>query len=135
MSRVEVNNKSPVETDHKSLEEISNKSLEVSNKSLEEVSNKYPKGIPYIIGNELAERFSYYGMKAILVVFMTQYLMSSGKLSPMNENEATTWYHVFSMANYFFPIIGAVISDVLWGKYKTINKIDSIRWKLARYKL
>lgn len=81
---------------------------------------KYPKGIPYIIGNELAERFSYYGMRAILVVFMTQYLMSDGRLDPMNDNEATTWYHLFSMANYFFPIIGAIVSDVLWGKYKTI---------------
>ncbi|MBV6478063.1 MAG: Dipeptide and tripeptide permease A [Ignavibacteria bacterium] len=81
---------------------------------------KYPKGIPYIIGNELSERFSYYGMKTILVIFMTQYLMSSGKADPMNENEATTWFHVFSMVNYFFPIIGAIISDVFWGKYKTI---------------
>lgn len=86
----------------------------------EEVSNKYPKGIPYIIGNELSERFSYYGMRAILVVFMTQYLMTGSRPDPMDENEATTWYHIFSMANYFFPIIGAVISDVLWGKYKTI---------------
>ena len=81
---------------------------------------KYPKGIPYIIGNELAERFSYYGMRAILVVFMTQFLMSKGVVDPMNENEATTWYHLFTMANYFFPIVGAIISDVLWGKYKTI---------------
>jgi len=91
-----------------------------------EISNKYPKGIPYIIGNELAERFSYYGMRAILVVFMTQYLMSSGKLNPMNDNEATTWYHLFSMANYFFPIIGAVVSDVLWGKYKTIITLSVV---------
>ncbi|MFZ1321044.1 MAG: POT family MFS transporter [Ignavibacteria bacterium] len=83
-------------------------------------SNKFPKGIPYIIGNELAERFSYYGMKGILVVFMTQYLMGSDGLDVMNDNEATKWYHVFSMATYFFPIIGAIISDVFWGKYKTI---------------
>jgi len=86
----------------------------------EEVKLKYPKGIPYIIGNELSERFSYYGMRAILVVFMTQYLMSHGKPDPMSENEATTWYHLFSMVNYFTPILGAVLSDVLWGKYKTI---------------
>ncbi len=86
----------------------------------EEVKLKYPKGIPYIIGNELSERFSYYGMRAILVVFMTQYLMSQGKPDPMSENEATTWYHLFSMVNYFTPIIGAVVADVLWGKYKTI---------------
>ena len=33
-----------------------------------------PPGIPYIIGNEAAERFSFYGMRAILVVFMTKYL-------------------------------------------------------------
>ena len=38
-------------------------------------SNHMPNGIPYIIGNELAERFSFYGMKCILVVFMTKYLM------------------------------------------------------------
>lgn len=84
-------------------------------------SNKMPKGIPYIIGNELAERFSYYGMKAILVVFMTQYIMNSqGVVTPMSDNEATAWFHYFSMANYFFPILGAIIADVYWGKYKTI---------------
>ena len=91
-----------------------------------ESSIKYPKGIPYIIGNELAERFSYYGMRAILVVFMTQHLMSSGKLNPMSENEATTYYHLFSMANYFFPIVGAILSDVIWGKYKTIISLSIV---------
>ena len=40
-------------------------------------SKHIPKGIPYIIGNELAERFSFYGMKCILVVFMTKYLMNN----------------------------------------------------------
>lgn len=89
--------------------------------------NKMPKGIPYIIGNELAERFSYYGMKTILVVFMTQYIMNrSGQVEPMSEADATTWYHYFSMANYFFPIIGAIISDVLWGKYKTIMTLSVV---------
>ena len=47
-------------------------------------SKNMPKGIPYIIGNELAERFSFYGMKCILVVFMTKYLLDSqGNKSPM----------------------------------------------------
>ena len=42
-----------------------------------------PAGIPYIVGNEAAERFSFYGMRAILVVFMTQYLRDrSGALAP-----------------------------------------------------
>ena len=35
-----------------------------------------PSSIPYLVTNEAAERFSYYGMRAILVVFMTEYLLS-----------------------------------------------------------
>ncbi len=82
---------------------------------------KYPAGIPYIIGNEAAERFSYYGMRAILAIFMTKYLMDQdGNLAVMGEAEATAWFHTFTMANYFFPILGAILSDVFWGKYKTI---------------
>ncbi len=81
----------------------------------------HPPGIPFIIGNEAAERFSYYGMKTILVVFMTTLLASrEGALAPMSETEASGWFHVFGMANYFFPIFGALLSDILWGKYKTI---------------
>ena len=46
-----------------------------------------PPGIPYIIGNEAAERFSFYGMRSILTVFMTTYLMSAGgKLAVMSDN-------------------------------------------------
>ena len=48
-----------------------------------------PTGIPYIIGNEAAERFSYYGMRTILVVFMTQYLMdSAGAPDFLSKEEA-----------------------------------------------
>ena len=48
-----------------------------------------PSGVPYIIGNEAAERFSFYGMKTILVIFMTKYLMDqSGALDVMNREEA-----------------------------------------------
>jgi len=80
-----------------------------------------PPGIPYIVGNEAAERFSFYGMRAILVVFMVHYLRDrTGKLAPMSDNDADTWYHVFLASNYFFPIFGAFLSDGFWGKYRTI---------------
>ena len=62
-----------------------------------------PKGIPFIIGNEAAERFSYYGMKAILTIFMVKYLQ-------MNDSTATEWYHNFGTAVYFLPIFGALLS-------------------------
>jgi POT family proton-dependent oligopeptide transporter len=80
-----------------------------------------PPGIGYIIGNETAERFSYYGMRAILIVFMTQYLLSAdGASALMNEDAAKGWFHLFVSAVYFTPLLGALIADGLLGKYRTI---------------
>ena len=59
-----------------------------------EPSEKMPRGIPYIIGNEAAERYSFYGMRAILVVFMTKFLLNAqGELDVMTEEQAKTWFH------------------------------------------
>ena len=80
-----------------------------------------PLGILFIVGNELAERFSFYGMKGILTIFMTKHLLdSTGALAALGENEAKGVYHLFTAGAYFFPLIGAIIADVYWGKYKTI---------------
>ena len=90
-------------------------------------TNSMPKGIPYIIGNELAERFSFYGMKCILIIFMTQYLINDNNaLDPMSDTEATKWYHLFTSAVYFTPIFGALLSDIFIGKFKTILLLSII---------
>jgi len=82
---------------------------------------KMPDGIPYIIANEAAERFSFYGMRSILTIYMTTYLINpEGSLDIMSENEAKTYFHLFVFAVYFFPIVGALIADRFWGKFKTI---------------
>jgi POT family proton-dependent oligopeptide transporter len=82
---------------------------------------RHPPGLGYIVGNEAAERFSYYGMKSILVVFMTTQLMTrAGAPDSMSSSEATFWYHIFTMGNYLFPLVGALLADVVWGKYPTI---------------
>lgn len=92
-----------------------------------EVSAKQmPKGVPYIIGNEAAERFSFYGMKTILMIFMTKYLMDRLGKNAFTEAEAMVWYHNFTSAVYFFPLIGALISDIFWGKYKTIMNLSIV---------
>lgn len=80
-----------------------------------------PAGVPYIVGNEAAERFSFYGMRTILVIFMTKHLLDyQGEPAPMDEATAKAWFHYFVSSVYFFPILGAVISDWLFGKYYTI---------------
>ena len=75
----------------------------------------------YIVGNEAAERFSFYGMRAILFLFLTEHLLDrSGNLAPLDDVTATIWQHRFVSAVYFFPILGAIFSDWLFGKYRTI---------------
>ncbi len=84
-------------------------------------SDRMPTGIPYIVGNEGAERFSYYGMRAILVVFMTHYLLGrNGALEVMDESDAKYWYHLFVSSVYFLPFLGAILADAFLGKYRTI---------------
>jgi len=90
-------------------------------------STRMPSGIPYIVGNEAAERFSYYGMRTVLVIFMTTHLMgASGALDTMGDEEATAWYHVFTSAVYFFPLLGAILADALLGKYPTILALSLV---------
>ena len=84
-------------------------------------TSRLPAGIPFIIANEAAERFSFYGMRAVLVVFMTQYLLGAdGMPDGMGEAEAKGWFHLFVSAVYFTPLLGALLSDGILGKYRSI---------------
>ena len=79
-----------------------------------------PPGLGHILVNETAERFSFYGMKAILVVYMSQHLTDAAGRPAMSETEARERYHEFTMAVYATPVIGALSAEVLLGKYRTI---------------
>ena len=84
-------------------------------------SKKMPTGIPCILSNECFERFSFYGVNCILVIFMTKYLMGpGGVLNVMGAEDAKVYFHWFVAAMYFTPIIGALFSDIWLGKYRTI---------------
>jgi len=80
-----------------------------------------PAGVPYILFNEMGERFAFYGMRCILVIFMTKYLLNTaGGLDPMTGNQSKTYFHLFVASVYFTPLIGALLSDIWMGKYRTI---------------
>jgi proton-dependent oligopeptide transporter, POT family len=81
--------------------------------------DRMPKGIPFIVANEFAERFCYYGINAILTIYMTQFLR-------VGDADATTYHSLFKSAAYFSPLIGAIVSDVLWGKFRTIVTFSMI---------
>lgn len=59
---------------------------------------RYPLQVFFIIGSEFCERFSYYGMRAILTIFFKVKLLFS-------DNNATIIYHTFSLLCYFTPIL------------------------------
>lgn len=80
---------------------------------------KFPRQIQYIVWNEACERYSYYGMRSILVIFLVQYLL-------LTKSQATADYHIFAGACYLFPVLGAYISDRFWGKYKTIITLSIV---------
>ncbi len=84
-------------------------------------TRNYPPGIAYIVANEAAERFSFYGLKSILVVFFTNYLIfQSSTSSHMGPEQAKQWFHTWASCCYLFPVVGAVISDLWFGKFWTI---------------
>ena len=78
-----------------------------------------PRQVPYIIGNEACERFSFYGMRNILTPFLVTSLLL---YAPEAERAgiAKDVFHSFVIGVYFFPLLGGWIADRLLGKYRTI---------------
>ncbi|XP_043852032.1 solute carrier family 15 member 2-like [Dromiciops gliroides] len=75
--------------------------------------SNYPLSIAFIVVNEFCERFSYYGMKAVLTLYFLYFLHWS-------EDTSTSVYHAFSSLCYFTPLLGAVMADSWLGKFRTI---------------
>ncbi|XP_058829773.1 peptide transporter family 1 [Topomyia yanbarensis] len=80
---------------------------------------KYPRSIPFIISNEFCERFNYYGMRTILVLYLTRKL-------DYDDDTATVMYHSFTTLVYFMCIFGAIISDSWLGRFRTIWSLSIV---------
>lgn len=84
-----------------------------------DATGRMPRQIPFIIGNEACERFSFYGMRNILTPFLVTSLLL---YAPAAERAglAKDVFHSFVIGVYFFPLLGGWISDRWSGKYHTI---------------
>jgi POT family proton-dependent oligopeptide transporter len=78
-----------------------------------ETRDRFPPQIPFIMASEGAERFSFYGMRSILTVYMVQHLL-------LARHEAEANYHYFVMANYLMPLVGGWLADRFLGRYRVI---------------
>jgi POT family proton-dependent oligopeptide transporter len=77
------------------------------------VATGHPTGFWFFFWGEFAERCSYYGMRAILALYMTERL-------GVSDGNAGTFMALFIAACYFFPLVGGWLADNYFGKYWTI---------------
>jgi POT family proton-dependent oligopeptide transporter len=79
----------------------------------------YPKGAWLIIGVEFWERFSFYGMLSILVLFLTGSPARSG--FGWSATEAIDLLGVYSFAMYAFPALGGFLADRVLGRRRAVT--------------
>lgn len=90
---------------------------------------RLPLSIPFIIANEGAERFSFYGMRSILATFLVAQFFnpsmnpSMQTVAEAKANEAT---HFFVSLAYALPFVGGIAADWFFGKYKVILYISVV---------
>ncbi len=86
------------------------------NSTIEQIQNfkgKYPKQLWYLFFSEMWERFSFYGMRGMLVVFMVNQLM-------MDEKTANLQYGATQAFVYAFTFIGGLFADKILGYRKSL---------------
>ncbi|MVN77654.1 MFS transporter [Hymenobacter sp. HMF4947] len=77
-------------------------------------SGSHPRGLYLLFATEMWERFSYYGMRAVLVLFLTKAMM-------MDKAFASKFYGGYTSLVYLTPLIGGFISDRYWGNRRSIT--------------
>ena len=90
-----------------------------SRRSKDRSHRPYPKKVFFIVANEFCERFSYYGLRTVLVLYFKSVLGYS-------DSASTVSFHLFTTLCYLTPILGAILGDSIWGKYKTILYLSMV---------
>uniref|UniRef100_A0A7E4V1U2 MFS domain-containing protein n=1 Tax=Panagrellus redivivus TaxID=6233 RepID=A0A7E4V1U2_PANRE len=83
------------------------------------ILKKWPKSTFCIIGNEFCERFSYYGMRAVLMLYFINVLKFSKKSSII-------LFHAFTVFAYTSPLFGSILADGYIGKFRTILSLSVV---------
>ena len=73
----------------------------------------HPKGLYVLFATEMWERFNYYGMRAILILFMTKALL-------FDKVFASNLYGSYTGLVYLTPLIGGYVADRYWGNQRSI---------------
>lgn len=80
----------------------------------------HPRGLSTLFFTELWERFSYYGMRALLVLFMTAEAMGSNPGLGFSVGKATAIYGLYTFFVYVLSLPGGWVADKMWGQRKAV---------------
>ena len=94
----------------------------------------HPRGLWYLAFTEAWERFSYYGMQALLVLYMVKYLLLPGRIENIAAFDSFRWLYgglegqalasaifgTYTASVYLTPIFGGFLADRLLGKRRTV---------------
>lgn len=87
--------------------------MEISKEVQKETPKGHPDGLYLLFFTEMWERFSYYGMRAIFMLYLLNAMM-------MNKSQASQIYGSYTGLVYLTPLIGGYVSDRYWGNRKSI---------------
>ncbi|NJN26256.1 MAG: peptide MFS transporter [Cyclobacteriaceae bacterium] len=99
---------------------------------MEVKTTKHPVGLYTLFATEFWERFSYYGMRALLVLYLTASFTEGG--FGMERTAALEIYAIFTGLVYLTPILGGLFADKLLGQRKAIY-IGGIVMALGQFAL
>lgn len=77
------------------------------------MERKHPKALPYLFLTEMWERFSYYGVTAILILYMD-------KTFGLNQSDIYSIYGAYGALIYMTPLLGGILADKFLGSYRTV---------------
>jgi len=104
-----LNDKSKIDEKHKHVKSSVSSTSSSYDEKTEPNSNsgkgKYPKIVFLIILTEFCERFSYYGIRTVLYIYLTSFIKQS-------KDTATVIYHAFTVICYFTPLFGAILAGI-----------------------
>src|SRR6185437_16829530 len=80
----------------------------------------HPKGLFMLFATEMWERFSYYGMRALLVLSMVAAVDSANPGFGWSRADALEFYGTYTGFSYFAPLIGGWLADNLLGQRRAV---------------
>jgi POT family proton-dependent oligopeptide transporter len=84
------------------------------------MAKKHPKGLSILFFTEMWERFSFYGMRAILVLYLTKQTMGENPGLGWSDTDALALYGWYTMLVYVMSIPGGILADRVLGQKKTV---------------